>query len=744
MKKNVIRLLMSLVAILTANTMLAENKLWIEQQPDGVMAVMMENDPTAAGLQFEVVLPAEAAIEATEVDGSDQLVYRNPARLSKNQIFKCAKSSNFDNAYKVMIVSMDQKPFVGTTGPVAFFKVRSQVETPIEIKLENIEMSTGKGEVLPVSATSWKGKFEFSSVFVEFYAPTSGSFAVLPGQTVKLPINLRNSEGLAGFQFDIKLPAGFTMTDDFQLTSRLSNSTTLTMTENSAENIYRIIAVDVLTNKSVREEGEGTVFYAPVTVPATIPEYATISIGDVYASTWGNASIMGVGCTFVVVDGNKAYDAAKASIKALNDALKAAVAQIEKDCPLVKDNFKGEDIQASINDLQAAVDAAFENGTLTADYDKVMAPAAAIEAATKKLVEDAAAAQAAEAKRVADNIAAYNADVAALDALKKSLDDTVIVIDGKYADYKDQKAIDAVQKMIDDAAAAAKAAFDAVEKEGNYSYKLDQASINTAIADLLTAAEAAEAEATANAEALRQAENKKAYDDAMALLNTLYASYRATVAEIQANYAEYENVGAELAVRNTLDAEKDAIEYAYKAVEKEGKFDYTFDDKAIQASIDQLLADAKARAEKAENDRVAANKQAYDADCDVIQSLQAELDAAVEKILAEYPNYKDLTADTRAIDKAIADAQKGADEAFAACKDAGNYEYNWDPKAIEDMINEMLAKAVADGVEAIIADVEAGNAYIFTLDGKQHTMPVSGAVNVVVRKNGEKTKIYVK
>ncbi len=730
---------MSLVAILTANTMLAENKLWIEQQTDGVMAVMMENDPTAAALQFEVVLPAEAAIEATEIEGSSQLIYRNPERLSKNQIFKCAKSGNFENAYMVMIVSMDKKPFIGITGPVAFFKVRSQVETPVEIKLENVVMSTGTGEVLNVKATNWTGTL--SSVFVEFYGNT---VAALPGQTIKLPINLRNSEGLAGFQFDIKLPAGFTMTDDFELTSRLSNSTTLTMTANEKENIYRIIAVDVLTNKAVREEGEGTIFYAPVTVPEKIADDATIVINDVYASTWGNASIKGVGCSISVVDGNIALATANASVKNLQDALTSALAQIAETCPLVKDNFKGEDIQASINALQKAIDDAFEAGTLTADYDKVMAPAAGIEAAIKDLLTDATAAQAIEAKRIEDNIAAYNADVAALDALQKNLDDAVIVIDSKYADYKDEIAINDVQKMITDARAAAEAAFKAVEKEGVYSYKLDQAGINTAIDNLLTAAEAAEAEAKATAEQLRKDENKAAYDAALATLNKLYASYRETVAKIQADYADYENVGAELAVRNTLDAEKDAIEEAYKAVEKEGKFDYTFDADAIQAAIDQLLEDAKARAEKAENERQAANQQAYDADCDKIMALKAELDAAKETIKAEYPDYPDFVDDVLNISEAINAAQAGADAAFAACQAEGNYTYDWDSKAISDMIDVMLSKASEFGVEAIIADVEAGNAIVFTLDGKQHTRPVVGTVNIVVRKNGEKSKIYVK
>ncbi len=58
--------------------------------------------------------------------------------------------------------------------------------------------------------------------------------------------------------------------------------------------------------------------------------------------------------------------------------------------------------------------------------------------------------------------------------------------------------------------------------------------------------------------------------------------------------------------------------------------------------------------------------------------------------------------------------------------------------------NDKISKASEFGVEAIIAEVEAGNAIVFILDGKQHTRPVVGAVNIVVRKNGEKYKVFVK
>ncbi|MDE5997139.1 MAG: hypothetical protein K2G77_02895, partial [Muribaculaceae bacterium] len=446
----------------------------------------------------------------------------------------------------------------------------------------------------------------------------------------------------------------------------------------------------------------------------------------------------------------------------LQAAKDAAIAEIAESCPDVKDNFTGDDIQTAIDDLKAAVAAAYEDLTLTDNYDEIMAPVETIKADIAKLIEDAKAAQAQyekdqadaaakEAERVQQNIEKHNADIAALDALQENLDNTETIIDAEYGEYKDEAAIEAVQKQIDDARAAADAAFAAVEKEDNYESPLDEAAINTAIDGLLTAAEAAKAEAdkkaeedAAKAEQLRKDENKAAYDAVLAELNNLYASYRTTVAKIQAEYPDYENVSAELALRNALDAEKDAIEYAYKAVEKEDKFEYDLDSETLQAQIDKLLDDAKALAEKTENDRVAANEAAYDADRDEIIALQAELDATVEKILAEYPEYKNVTIDSRNIDKAINDAKKGADDAKDACKEEGTYSYNWDPQAIRDMIDDMLKKAEATGVEAIIADVEAGNAVVFTLDGKKHARPVNGEVNIIVRRNGEKSKVFVK
>lgn len=779
MKKNVIRLLFALVALLTSTSMLAENKLWIASEGNGSFAIMMNCDEDAAAMQFNLQLPKELSIRQVNWEGKEQWIYRNPERFSNGQQIRSNLINDSRQNVLCMIVSMLGESFTGENGtPVAYFQTYKSDPLSTwkqeDLKLTDIIFSTGDGTQLPAAEESVYDGSIYGELAVYFDVENLVINPAPEGQTstVKVPVALKNSFPVSGLQMNITLPEGFTMGTEFEHTDRVSTTAQIKTLANGSS--YSLVMTDIVDNLSIPYSGNGTIFYCFVNVPDgnVFKSNVDFKISEVGASNVDGKFVTGNPSSITVINGGLAYDKANETLKGLSDALKAALETISTDAPDVKDDFLGEDITAAIAALQKTVDETYADGTLTANYDDVMAGeypedtknlgVDEISADIAKLIEDAKAAQAqyekdqadaaaAEAERVKENTEKYNADIAALDALQENLDNTVTVIDAEYADYKDEAAIEAVQKQIDDTRAAAEAAFAAVEKEGVYESPLDEAAINTAIDGLLTAAEAAKAEAdkkaeedAAKAEQLRKDENKAAYDAVMAELNKLYASYRTTVAEIQADYKPYEDVSAELALRNALDAEKDAIEYAYKAVEKEGKFEYDLDSEALQAQIDKLLEDAKALAEKTESDRVAANQAAYDADKDEILALQAELDAAVEKILAEYPGYKDVTVESRNIDKAINDAQKGADEALAACKEEGTYSYDWNPQAIRDMIAEMLKKAEADGVEAIIADVEAGNAVVFTLDGKKHARPVNGEVNIIVRRNGEKSKVFVK
>lgn len=129
---------------------------------------------------------------------------------------------------------------------------------------------------------------------------------------------------------------------------------------------------------------------------------------------------------------------------------------------------------------------------------------------------------------------------------------------------------------------------------------------------------------------------------------------------------------------------------------------------AVSASIEQLVADAKA-AQKAFEDEVArkaANDAAYQASLTEIQRLTDKLNEMKQTAAASYP---DATVDTQvataqaALDKAKAEA----DAARAAVADEGNYSYAVDTAAIEALI-----KAVGDEAARQQAAVDAEKARV--------------------------------
>ena len=84
---------------------------------------------------------------------------------------------------------------------------------------------------------------------------------------------------------------------------------------------------------------------------------------------------------------------ANSTISGLEKDLADALAKIATECPDVKQNFTGAEITAKIAVLRNDVNAAYENGTLVAEYEDVMNPASEISAAIEKMISDAQAAQ---------------------------------------------------------------------------------------------------------------------------------------------------------------------------------------------------------------------------------------------------------------------------------------------------------------------------------------------------------------
>lgn len=191
----------------------------------------------------------------------------------------------------------------------------------------------------------------------------------------------------------------------------------------------------------------------------------------------------------------EAYAQGNAEVQTLRDALAAALNTIAEQAPDVKDNFRGEAISADINELQAALDAAYEDKTIADRIGELLVPVPAIESAIEKLVEDALAAQqayedaqAAEQARQEANFAAYTAAMAEVDALQQKLDTAIAEIREKYPDFEVDEAAAPIQNMIDTLWQAVEAAYEAVANEGIFDYTVDGSEVEHSIEIMMEAA----------------------------------------------------------------------------------------------------------------------------------------------------------------------------------------------------------------------------------------------------------------
>lgn len=144
---------------------------------------------------------------------------------------------------------------------------------------------------------------------------------------------------------------------------------------------------------------------------------------------------------------------------------------------------------------------------------------------------------------------------------------------------------------------------------------------------------------------------------------------------------------------------------------------------AVSASIEQLVADAKA-AQKAFEDEVArkaANDAAYQASLTEIQRLTDKLNEMRQTAAASYP---DATVDTQvaAAQAALDKAKAEADAARAAVADEGNYSYTVDTEGITALINAIETAAEAQRTAANEAAYQATLAEIQRLTDKLDNM----------------------
>jgi len=730
-KSGVLRLLTVVVAFLTFGYVNAANRLYIDDftisgtEPVRV-AVMLDNTDEVGALQFNLLLPQGLTMVGTPERNNERF---NP---SQNMLFNPNKSNMF------LVTSGDRKPFLGNTGAICYFYVQADPAVlaagkPLSISLANIVLSTGSGQKLENEG----GKQTNTQVKVQNGTAKLSSASqvfINPEGKQRISVSMSNDFEVQGLQLEIVLPEGFSIAGEtLNKGARLSEGSNLALVPNKHDAFTYGAVITDWTGKNAVTGNDGELFWFEIVAPAGFEaESAMVTFTNLKCATPLNKTIAGEGCAVLVKNGLPAYNRALGEIAALEKALQDALEVIATEAPNVKDQFPGTEITASIEALKAAVDEAYANLTLTDDYDNVMAPVPAINAAIAKLIEDAMAAQAEYNAEVARQEAFTNAN-AEIAKLEAALADALTEIANAAPDVKDDFKGEEISDQIEDLKEAVNKAYEDKTIADKYDELMaPTATINDAITQLIEDAKAAQARFVA-------------LTNANAEIAKLEAALADALTEIATAAPDVKDDFKGEEISDQIEDLKEAVNKAYEDKTIVENYDELMaPTAAINAAIAKLIEDAKAaQADYEDQLRRAANQAAYEADMEIIKGLQQKLDIAVDMIKMVYPDY-DVETAAKAVQDAIdAEADKAA-AALAAVEEEGTYENTVDSAAIEAMIEKLKEEAKTSGISMVPGEALGEGARIFTLDGVQVQTLQQGKVNIVVYPNGSKEKVFIK
>ena len=454
---------------------------------------------------------------------------------------------------------------------------------------------------------------------------------------------------------------------------------------------------------------------------------------------------------------NAAYAQATEMVDSLNKILTDSVAIIAQTCPDVKESEEVLTAKAAIETqiaaLSEAIEAAKADGSLTAELENVLAPKDEIAAAIAALVETAKKAQADYEAEQALN-AAYAQATEMVDSLNKILTDSVAIIAQTCPDVKESEEVLTAKAAIETQIAALSEAIEAAKADGSLTAELEKVlapkdEIATAIAALVETAQKAQAEYEAE-----QALNA-AYAYAQSELEKLDSVFAEAVETINNECADMKESEAVQTAKTAIEGQIAALREAVEA----GKADGTLIEKQeelltkkaeAEAAIAALIETAKKA--QAEYETEQALNAAYAQATEVMNGLNEKLASAMEAIETFCPDVKDSTLVTDA-KAAIEEQITALSDAIEAAKADGSLTANLAtilaPKTtIEAAITKLLEDArqaqkdIDTGIEEIAA--QQGASKIYTLSGKQVSRMEKGGVYLIKYANGSTKKILVK
>ena len=732
-------LLLLTMALLGGTAADAANRLYIddftiESYDARRVNVMFDFDDDIAALNFDVVLPEGLTMVGEPV--------KNPDVFAQGQTLQFNPANN-----RVLVVSMQKRTFIGKSGVLCSFNVQAQPgmlesNRNVEMKLSRIALATPEASEINVPDAVAQITLQAADV-----AATSSltDFVINPGGSREIGVGMDNSVTAVGVQLEIRLPQGFSVKNEaFNLTSRGGNGALVAVYPLNGANGYRLVISD-FSGAAAINGNSGDFVKFEVEAPADFSaSEALIEITGLKISGRNNQSFSGTPCTIKVVNGKDAYTKAMAETARLEQLLADALTEISTAAPDVKDSFKGEEISTDIQSLKDAIQTAYEDLTLNADYNQVMLPVAAIEAAIAKLVEDAKAAQTEYEDEVAAEAArqeAYKNATAQISALEQKLSEAMTVIATEAADVKDGfKGTDIKVDINALKAAVEKAYADKTIVSGYDSLMAPVPAIESAIAKLVEDAKAAQKAYEENAALAAALDNA---NERLAGLEKTLADALVTIAadapDVKGQFSGVEITAQIAALReDVLKAFNDkSLVEKYAEVMTPAA--------AIESAIAKLVEDAKAaqKAYEAEQARQAANLAAYEADLKTIEGLQTKLDQTVDNIRTLFPAF-DVDTEKKAAQDAISAQKEQAEDAYMAVAEEGTYKNTVDTAAIEKMIADLLAKAKNSGVEEILGEDIENVVAIYTEGGMRMKALQQGKINIVVYKDGTSRKVYVK
>lgn len=586
----VARLMMLAALVCTSLGISAQNKFHIEpfaidSYDEVTVPVLLDlEDAAAQAFQFDVVLPPELEFS------------KNPEKAAER--LTPGHSLSFQNG-RVMVISGNMKPISGSEGAVVnlYVKVREGrlTDKNIRIELTNPTLTKpGEGKFdtavkLDVEAEGTDVSMHQSQIWA--YLPDS-ELTVNPGGTTSVAVAINNNFDVRGFQFSVTLPEGFTASDEVIKSERCNEQMTLMVIPTGNEVCFTATAMNTLP---VIFDNDGTVITFNVTAPVDFKaESAEIKLHSATFST-DNALVIEPmpgkeTSTVTLINGVTAYGKAMTEISALETALAEARVTITEVAPDVKDDFTGAEITEKINDLKAAVEAAYADMTLTGNYDEVMAPAEAIKAETEKLVEDAKAAQ-----KVFENEAAlyqaYSDAKARVKELETALADALAKIADEAADVKNDFTGNNISADITALRTDILESYTDKTLVENYqaiTEKADkiQAAIETLVADALAAQLAFEVEKA------RQESNAAAYAADIEIIEALVSKLEDALAKLKETYPDFDSTDIESEIRDAIQAEHEKATAALDAVKEEGEYDNKVDSTSIEDMIEKMFEQA--------------------------------------------------------------------------------------------------------------------------------------------------------